>query len=376
MGDTLRVKVRFLRAPDSTVLFAKDYARQLGELPDLQREITLAITGSIRTKLKATERGRLAARHEVNQRAYEAYLRGRFHLERSELEPARALFELASQIAPDWAPPYVGLATYYATLPFSSDTAPAEVLPRARAALARALELDEGLAEAHAANAYIRAYFEWDWRAAEGEFRRALELRPNYADAYFSYSRFLASRRRFDEAIAELGRAIELDPLSLQLPANRALLDYFMGRPAEAETRLKELLRRDTTNAMAKWGLALVAEQQGRLDEAIAILKPLSATGFNRKSSLGHAYGVAGKVREARRILTAMHAAAAGTYVPSYWFAVVHAGLGERDEALRYLERAYVERTTILAYMLIDPRLAPLRNEPRFIALAQRLGGE
>src|SRR6185369_8236835 len=173
---------------------------------------------------------RLDTRREVDQRAYEAYLRGRFHLEREELEQARMMFEQATRIAPEWAPPFVGLANYYSTLPFYSDTSPADVLPRARAALARALQLDDALAEAHASNAYIRAYYEWDWRAAEQEFRRALELQPNYADAYFSYGRFLASRRRFDEAIAQVERAVELDPLSLPLQANRALLDYFAGR--------------------------------------------------------------------------------------------------------------------------------------------------
>ena len=263
-GDSVRVNVRFLHAPDSTLLFARDYQGRLGELPDLQREITMAITSSINAKLKGTERSRLDARREVDQRAYEAYLRGRFHLERGELEQARTQFEQASRIAPDWAPPYVGLANYYTSLPFFTDVPPAEVLPKARAALVQALELDETLAEAHAANAYIRAYYEWDWRAAEQEFRRALELRPNYADAYFSYSRFLASRRRLDEAIAQLGRAVELDPLSLPLLANRALLDYFAGRYDEAGSRLREILKSDSTDVTGKWGLALVAEQQGR----------------------------------------------------------------------------------------------------------------
>jgi TolB-like protein/tRNA A-37 threonylcarbamoyl transferase component Bud32/thioredoxin-like negative regulator of GroEL len=376
VGDSVEVSVRFLQAPDSTLLFSGNYRGRLGELPDLQRKITLAITNSINAELKGAERSRLDARREVNQRAYEAYLRGRFHLEAGELEQARMQFERASQIAPDWAPPYVGLANYYTSLPFFTDVSPADVLPKARGALAQALELDETLAEAHAANAYIRAYYEWDWRAAEQEFRRALELRPSDADAYFSYSRFLASRRRLDEAIAQLGRAVELDPLSHSLQANRALLDYFAGRYDEAGSRLQQILKSDSTDALVKWGLALVAEQQGRPEEAIALLEPISGASLNRKASLGHAYAVAGKSRQARSILAALRTAAVHSYVPSYYFALVHDGLGERDQALRYLERAYQERSTVLAYLLIDPRLAPLRNDSRFVALARRLGGE
>jgi serine/threonine protein kinase/tetratricopeptide (TPR) repeat protein len=375
-GDTMWVRVRLLHAPDSTLLLGRDYQSRLGELPDLQRQITMAVTGSISAKLKGTERSRLDARREVDQRAYEAYLRGRFHLEREELEQARSLFEQAGRIASDWAPPYVGLANYYTALPFYTDVPPAEVLPKARAALVHALELDETLAEAHAANAYIRAYYEWDWRTAEQEFRRALELQPNYADAYFSYSRFLASRRRLDEAIAQLGRAVELDPLSLSLRTNRALLDYFAGRYDQADSLLREVLKSDSTDVLAKWGLALVAEQQGRLDDAIAMLEPISGSSLNRKSSLGHAYAVGGRIARARSVLAALRAATARSYVPSYYFALVHAGLGERDQALRYLERAYEERSTVLAYLLIDPRLGPLRDDPRFLALARRLGGE
>jgi serine/threonine-protein kinase len=375
-GDTVRASVRLLHVPDSTLLFTRDYQGRLGELPDLQREITIAITGAINAELKGTERSRLDARRAVDQRAYEAYLHGRFYMDAGELERARAMFEQAGRIAPNWAPPYVGLANYYTTLPFLSDVAPAEVLPKARAALVQALTLDETLPEAHAANAYIRAYYEWDWRAAEQEFRRALELRPNYADAYFSYSRFLASRHRLDEAIAQLDRSAELDPLSQGLLANRALLDYFAGRYDLADRRLREILQSDSTDVTAQWALALVDEQEGKLDEAIAILEPISTVSNNRKASLGHVYAVAGKTAKARAILRALHAAAERSYVPAYWFALVHTGLGERDQALRYLERAYEERSTVLAYLLIDPRLAPLRDDPRFVALARRLGGE
>ena len=375
-GDTIRVQVRFLRASDSTLLLSRDYRRRLGELPDLQREITTDITGAIDARPKGTEQGRLGLRGAVDQRAYEAWLRGRFHLERDELEQARELFERASAIAPDWAPPLVGLANYYTSLPFATDVAPAEVLPKARAALVHALELDADLPEAHAAVAYIRAYYEWDWRAAEQEYRRAIELRPNYADAYFSYARFLASRRRIDEAIAQLGQALERDPLSLGLQANRALLDYFAGRYPAADSGLREVLKRDSTDVLAQWGTALVAEQQGRLDDAIAILERVAGSSNNRKSSLAHVYAVAGKTAKARKILGELHTAEAKSYVPAYWFALVYAGLGERDQALRYLERAYTERSTVLAYLLIDPRLAQLRTDPRFVALAKQLGGE
>jgi eukaryotic-like serine/threonine-protein kinase len=375
-GDSVRVNVRLLHVPDSTILFTGDFQGALGELPDLQREITLAITGSIDAELARAERSRLDVRHPVNQRAYEAYLRGRFYLDRGEVEQAREQFEQSGRLAPDWAPPRVGLANYYTVLPFFTDVAPAEVLPKARAAIVQALELDSTLAEAHAANAYIRAYYEWDWRAAEREFKRAIELRPSYADAYFSYSRFLASRRRLDEAIAQLGRAVELDPLSLPLLANRALLDYFGGRYDEADRRLREILKSDSTDVTSKWGLALVQEQKGRPGDAIALLEPISGSSFLRKSSLGHVYAVAGRTAEARSILDTLRRAATSRYVPAYWFALLHVGLGQRDSALRYLERAYEERSTVLAYLLIDPRLAPLRDDPRFLALSRRLGGE
>ena len=375
-GDSVSVNVRFMHVGDSAVLFARDYQRRLGELPNLQREITTAITTSIDANLDGAEQRRLGARGEVDQRAYDAYLRGRFHLERGEMEQARALFEQASRIASEWAPPNVGLANYYTSLPFFTDVPPIDVLPKARAALVRALELDETLAEAHAANGYIRAYYEWDWRAAEQEFKRALELQPSYADAYFSYSRFLASRGRLDEAIAQLERAVELDPLSASLQANRALLDYFAGRYDDAASRLRELLKTDSTDVTVKWGLGLVAEQQGKPDEAIAILEPISGNSLNRKSSLGHAYAAAGKTEQGRSVLRALRSAAVRSYVPSYYFALVHAGLGQRNDALRDLERAYEERSTVLAYLMIDPRLAPLRDDPRFHALARRLGKE
>jgi eukaryotic-like serine/threonine-protein kinase len=374
--DSVRVTVTLLRAADGAAMWKKDYSGPLEGLSHIPGELALAIAGETRSELGRSERDRLERRPDVDRRAYDAYLRGRFYMEHDDLEQARAMFEQARAIAPDWAPSYVGLANYYTTLPFVSDIPPVDVLPKARAAVVKALELDETLAEAHSTHAYILAYYEWDWQAAEKEFRRALALQPSYADAHFSYSRFLASRGRLDESIAQVRQAVALDPLTPSLKANSALLDYFSGRYQEAYAQLQSILQKDSTDITARWGMALVQEQLGRTKEAIGILEPISRPSLNRLSSLGHVYGVAGRTAEARAILDTLHAESARRYVPAYWFALVHAGLGERDEAAQWLERAYQERSTILAYVRIDPRLQTLRDHPRFIALVQHLGGD
>jgi eukaryotic-like serine/threonine-protein kinase len=373
--DSVRVDVSLLRAADGAATWRKNYSVPVEGLASLPGVLALTIAGETRTRLGRDEQQRLSKRPEVNRQAYEAYLRGRFHMEQDELEQAREMFERAQAIAPDWAPSYVGLANYYTTLPFVSDTPPVDVLPKARAAVVKALELDETLAEAHAANAYIQAYFEWDWQAAEKEYRRALALQPNYADAHFSYSRFLASRGRLDEAIAQIKEAITLDPLTPSLKANTALLNYFGGRYPEALAQLTAVLRTDSTDIIARWGLALVKEQLGSPAEAIAILEPIAGASPNRMSSLGHAYAMAGRTGQARAILDSLNARATRSYVPAYWFALLHVGLGEREEAMTALERAYQERSTVLAYLRLDPRLAPLHELPRFQALVKRLEG-
>jgi len=373
--DSVRVAVSLLRAADGAAVWRKDYIVPLEGLASLPGVLALTIAGETKTHLGRDEQRRLSRRPEVDRRAYETYLRGRFYMEQDELEQAREMFEQAQVIVPDWAPPYVGLANYYTTLPFVSDTPPIDVLPKARAAVVKALELDETLAEAHAANGYIQAYFEWDWRAAEQEFRRALALQPNYADAHFSYSRFLASRGRLDEAIAQIQQAIALDPLTPSLRANTALLNYFGGRYPEALAQLTAVLQTDSTDVVARWGLALVKEQLGSPTEAIAILEPIAGASLNRMSSLGHAHAMAGRTAQARAVLDSLDARATRSYVPAYWFALLHVGLGEREEAMRSLERAYEERSSVLAYVRLDPRLAPLRDLPRFQALVKRLGG-
>ncbi len=378
-GDRVRITAQLIEAKSDRHLWAKSYERDLRDVLSLQSEVARAIAREIQVKLTPQEQARLETSHPIDAKALEAYLQGRLFLEEQSeegLKKAFDSFQKALQIEPDYAGAYSGLASYYAILPFHSQFSPAQVFPQARAAAQRAVELDENLAEAHASLAYIRAYYEWDWAAAQREFRRAIELRPSYADAHFSYSRFLAASGRPEEALAEIRRARELDPMESSLRANTALLSYFGGRYDQALEELLELRRLEPKLPLVHWGIGLVHEQKRSYGEAIASLQQATSLSpsLNFKSSLGHAFALAGRRDEARAILGEITERSKRAYVPSYFSALVYAGLEDKDRAFEWLERAYQERSTVLAYLQLDPRLANLRSDPRFSDLLRRVG--
>jgi len=378
-GNQVKVTVELIRADTDTHLWVKSFQREMGSVLMLQEEIGREVARQIEAKLSTEEEKRLTRRVSIDPRAYEAYLMGRYFLGQETedgLKKALEQFTRAIEIDKGYAAAYSGIANYYAVLPFYSALSPAEVFPKARAAAEKSIALDETLSEAHASLAYIRAYYEWDWSAAEREFRRALELRPNYADAHFSYSRFLAAAGRMDEAMSEIERARELDPRSTSLTANTALLLYFGGRYDEALKQLLELGTADPTASTPAWGTGLCLEQKGKGAEAIAALQKAAShsKSLNVRASLAHAYGVFGRKPEAREILNTLKERARTSYVPAYFFVLVFVGTGQYDEAFEWLERSYQERSTILAYVRLDPRLAPLRPDPRFGKFVERLG--
>lgn len=377
-GDRVRITVQLIHGPSDTHLWAKTYQRDLRDILELQGEVAGTVAREIAAEITPEERAQLERSRPVDAKAYEAYLQGRFFLGQETEEGLRHAFESfqkALQIEPNYAAVYSGLASYHAILPFHSQLSPAQVFPQARAAAQRALEIDERLAEAHASLAYIRAYYEWDWTGAEREFRRALELQPSYADAHFSYSRFLAASGRLEEAMTEIRRARELDPMSIPLKANTALLSYFGRRYDQALAELLELRKLDPKLPLVHWGIGLVCEQKGLYEEAIKSLQKATSlsTSLNFKSSLGHAYAIAHRRDEARAILGEVTERSRRSYVPSYYSALVFAGLDEKDRAFEWLERAYQERSTVLAYLQIDPRLDPVRSDPRYAELLRRL---
>ena len=246
--------------------------------------------------------------------------------------------------------------------------ATAESAPRMRAAATRALELDDGLAEAHTALAACMAFQEWNWAAAEGEFRRAIDVNPNYPTAHAWYGLCLSGLGRFEEDVAQRTRAVQLDPVS---PVWNAGLGDALGRAGrlpEAVRQLQKTLELDPDLLQAHSYLGEVYLREGRNDEAVAEFQKAKGNG-----SLGYAYAVSGHPGEARRVLAELERLATQRYVSPLDFAVVHAGLGQRDQAFSWLEKAFDDKVARLSGVRADPRLASLHADPRFADLLRRM---
>jgi len=377
-GDRVRITAQLIEAPADRHVWAETYDRDVRDVLALQADVARAIAVQIRGNLSSTPapHGGIPLSPEV----YELYLKGRYARDQGSEDGRKLAFEYFRQAIekdPQYAPAYAGLADCYARLPFYSETPPAEAFPKAKAAALKALQLDPTLAEAHASMAYVKTYYDWDWAGAEEEFRKALELDPNYAEAHHSYSRFLASLGRIEEARAELKRAQELDPLSLLVQANSGVISYFARQYDQAIQELQQVSRLDPKFFVPYWGLGLCYEQMGVYEEAVVQLQKaidLSGRGANGIASLGHAYGLAGQRSEARKILLELEERAKRKYVSSYQIALVDLGLHRDDEAMKHLESAYQERSTLLPYLRMDPRFDPLRSDPRFEDLVRRIG--
>jgi tetratricopeptide (TPR) repeat protein len=312
--------------------------------------------------------------------AHEAYLKGRFHWNKRTsdgLQKAVDYFEQAIALAPDWPLAYAGLADAYALMPYFAPMRPSEAIPKARAAAAKALEMDESLGEAHTTMASIATSYDWDWPTAELEYERALALSPNYATAHQWYAGYLMFTGRHDEAIREITKAQELDPLSLKISEYVGMVHCYAGDLEQAETRLRKTLEFGPDFAGAHFELARTLFLQGRLAEAITEAREgvrLSNNDPSFAAILGYVCAKAGQPEEARRILDELTARSKDADVAPIAFALVHAGLDDRDRMFEWLERAYQDRGILLLLTLTDPLLADMRSDPRFADLLRRVG--
>ncbi|MBX3278933.1 MAG: protein kinase [Acidobacteria bacterium] len=385
LGDALIVRTELIDVAQQSQVWGEQYRRRLTDIFTLQEEISQEISEKLRLKLTGEEKKRLVKRYTENNEAYHLYLKGRYYTGKRTGEWIRKgieHFQQAIDLDPNYALAYAGLADAYAFLASSTGGwAPREAYPKAKAAAERALELDEALGEAHCSLGFFRLLYDWDFDGAENEFKRALELSPNYANAHDGYGFYLKATGRHEASLKACERAQRLDPLSLFATLSLGWAYYFARQHERAIEQGRKALELDPNFGFAHWHLGMNHLQLGRYEEAVvshqrAVL--LAGGGPTFIAHLGHAYARAGRADQARQVLEELKSLAEHRYVSSYFIAVIHLGLGEHDEAMEWLERAYEERSGSLPFIGVEPMLDPLRGDARFIDLASRIrqGGE
>lgn len=379
-GNSVRVRAQLIYAPTDEHLWAESFTREMHDLLALQEDVAAAIAHQVQAQL-VPEVGRAGVRpHPVEPAVIEAYLRGRAAWNRRDeagLREAVELFQQAVALDPSYAPAYSGLADSYTTLGYLGYLSPQESFPPARTAAEKALELDPSLAEPHASLAYIRFYFDWDWKGAEQEFQKASVLNPNYATAHHWYSVYLTAMGRPAEAMAEIQKAQNLDPLSPAIQTDIGFQLYYSRRYDEAIRHLTSTLEMNPNLPLAHLWLGRSYQEKGMYAEALAEFAHAEKVMRNWPVTIaarGMALGLAGKNQEARRVLTELRELAKKRYVTAYGVALVYAGLSDKDQAFVWLQRGIEERTHWLVWTKLDPRWTGLRGDPRFEELLRRVG--
>jgi serine/threonine-protein kinase len=379
-GDRVRIAAQLIDARNDRNLWTESYESDFSDVLALQENVARAIAGEVRVQLTSQESANLSKSRNVIPRAYESYLKGRYLWNKrtpGDLNAAIGAFNEAIEIDPTYAMAYVGLADSYSLLSIYGEVPPREAMPQAKAAAIRALEIDDSLAEAQAALSDIHWAYDWDAGKAEMGFRNAIKLNSNYASAHQWYAVFLSNHGRHGEAIKEIERARELDPLSLIIQANVGF-DYYYARQYE---RAIQTLQRFAEREPNFWVFHLMLGQTylatGRLAEATAECqkaKTLSPENVRVSAMLGVAYAKAGREAEARKLMEELLSLSRKRYVSPALIAIVQIGLGEKNEALDWLDKARTDRSDWMIFLKTDPLFDPLRGEPRFNDLLLSVG--
>jgi TolB-like protein/DNA-binding winged helix-turn-helix (wHTH) protein/Tfp pilus assembly protein PilF len=378
-GDRVRVSVELIRAGVDRHLWSNSYEGDLRDVFELQSNIARKIADEIRVTLTLPDRERLTQVRATNTDAYQAYSKGRFFWNKrtaQDLTKAIGFFEQAIDKDPGYALAYDGLADCWLPLGWYGYLSPSETFPHAKVAVTRALLLDASLAEAHTSLAFVHLYYDRDWTGAETEFRRAINLNPNYANGHHWYAEFLSLVGRHEQAISESQRARELDPLSNIINAWISSRYFFARQYDRAIEEGRNAVDMDPNFGPARLVLGQAYEQKGMLKEAIAEFEKARslAGGSMNAASLAHALGLAGERPEALKVLEDLRRMGEKGFVSSYDLAVVSTVLEERDKTFELLTVAVHERSPRIAFLGVDPRFDGLRTDPRFKKLIGSLG--
>jgi TolB-like protein len=376
----VRISAQLIEAPTDHHLWAASYERDLHDVLSLQEEVTRAIVSEIRVNLTAHEQTRLANTRQTHPEAYRLYLKGRFYwykLTPQAMQKAIEYFQEALEKDPAYAPAYAGLADTYNTLAFFTVFPPREVVPKAKAAAVKALEIDATLAEAHVSLGWAGFTYDLDWPTAGKHFEQAVLLNPAYPVAHSFYSLYLGALGRSEEGLTEAKRALDLDPVSPAVLHYVVVQLYMARRFDEAIEQCRKTIELDSSFTPAHRVLAEVYAAKGMYRESLAEYEKyatLSGGSPGSTAFVGYARARLGQRDQAVRVLDQLGTASMQTYVPALSFAVVYVGLGEQDQAFVWLEKAFDERTNSLAYLKVQATWDPLRSDPRFTDLLCRIG--
>jgi TolB-like protein/Flp pilus assembly protein TadD len=379
-ADQVRVNVQLINAGDDSHIWADKFDRKLIDIFAVESEIATKIAEALQAKLTGFEQKAITNRPTENREAHEFYLRGRYYWHKKTAEDlARAIdyFRQAIGRDPDYALAYAGLSDAYAALPLNTDTSSYEAMPKAKAAALKTIELDNTLADGHAALAIPKAFYDWDWSGAEHEFQNAIRLNPNEGSYHHRYGMMLSAVGRNEEAIAELKHARELDPLSLIIGTALAVCLDHARKYDEGIAACRKVFEIDPNFWVAHHFLGGLYEQEGFHEKALEELK--KARNFPRApaeplSVAGYVYAVSGRKPEALKVLEELKQSARKRYIPPYHLAMVYVGLGDKEHAFEMLEQSYQNRDDVLGFGIkSEPRWDGLRSDPRYLALLQRM---
>ena len=377
--NRVRVTAQLIQATTDRHLWAQSYERDLRDILALQSEVAQAIANEIKIKVTPQEQARLAPSRPVSSEAYEAYLKGRYYWNlRTEegLKKGTEYFQQAIEKDPGYALAYAGLADSYVVMGDWDIMASEEAFPRAKAAALKALDMDETLAEAHVPLGAVKGEYDWDWVGAETEYKRAIELNPSYATAHQWYAELLSRLGRANEAIAEIKRAQELDPLSLIISATSANVLFYARQYEQTVAQCRRTLELNARFAPAHLNLGWAYEQEKLYDEAISEYQKVIALEPHNPAmarNLARSYVAAGKRTEALTIISNLRELSKQRFVSPYGMAQLYTALGDFDQAFAWLGKSYEEHENELTCAKMDPRLDPLRSDPRFQALLRRM---
>lgn len=379
LENRLRVNVRLVHVESGLALWAGKFDDDYKDIFYVQDKIAEHVVQSLELELSGEERGQLAKSHTDNVEAYQLYVKGRFYWDqRTEQGLLKSLdyVRRALRVDPNYAPAYIGLADTYACLGEYLYAPPAEAFTRAKSAALKARELDASMAEAYASLAEVAFFYEWDWALAEEGFRRAVELRRNYASGHHGYAWFLMAMGRWDEATGYFEQAQKLDPGSLTLNTFLGLPLYYSRQYEKALAQFRETLEMESDFTQAHYYIASALTQLGRYEEAVAEYRRVIPVEYAQQAAalLAYTYAVSGRKAEASKLLGELQGLSKTRYVSPYLEAIVHAGLGQEDAALSKLEEACRGRAAWSVFLGIDPFLDGLRAAPRFNGLLRCVG--